>query len=155
MNELAALLARTVAELERAGAADEALGEWRQPRGILGLGRQPRIVPVGRAWRLGVVLLDRDGTLFETGEVTRAIEPKVAVTNRSAEAERKRDLRRAAVRGRFPEGETINIGWRRLNGIEPPLSLSPEGEVLVRLTTGRDIRLDAYLADRVSLFSLD
>ena len=160
MDELKVLLSDTIAELERVGAVDEALGEWRQARGIPGLsvvGWRPkaRLVPVGRAWRLGVVLLDGDGNIFATGEVTRAVEPQVAVTNRSAEAERKRELRRAAARGKFAEGESINLDWRRLDGIEPPLSLSPSGEVLVRLGSGRDIPLVTYLADRVALFSLD
>ena len=154
MDALAELLARTVDELTRIQASDEGLGEWRQPRGFLGLKPKPSIVPVGRAWRLGVVLLSRDATLFATGEVTRAVEPLVAVTNRSAEAERKRDLRRAAVRGKWPEGETINVGFTRILSVsDEPLSLG-EGEILVRLASGSRVPLERYLADRVSLFEL-
>ena len=41
----------------------EALGEFVTSRRLLGLGRAPRIVPVGEAWHLGVLLLTDDGVL--------------------------------------------------------------------------------------------
>jgi len=161
-QHLDALLAATVAELESIGAADEALGVLREGRGIGPLRGQPKLVPVGRAWRLGVVLLDRAGALYATGEITRAIEPQVAVTNRSAAAEVKREYRRAAVRGSFPTGETINHEFEPLD-LSPNalsagsglLSLADDGAVLVRLASGSRIPLERYLADRVALFSLD
>lgn len=161
-ESLGELLAATVAELERIGAADEALGELREGRGVGRLRGQPKLVPVGRAWRLGVVLLDRAGRLYATGEITRAIEPQVAVTNRSAAAELKREYRRAAVRGPFPTGETINHEFAALD-LSPDalressglLSLTGDGAVLVRLPSGSRIPLENYLADRVALFSLD
>ena len=161
-SQLGGMLAATVAELERVGAADEALGVLQEGRGIGRLRGQPKLVPVGRAWRLGVVLLDRSGALFATGEITRAIEPQVAVTNRSAAAELKREYRRAAVRGPFPAGETINhefapidLGESALGTGSGPLSLGDDGTVLVRLPSGSRVPLDTYLADRVALFSLD
>ena len=160
MTELAALLARAVADLERIGAADEALAVLRD-RGIGRLRGKPYLSPIGRAWRLGVVLLDRLGGLYETGEITRAIEPQIAVTNRSADAELKREYRRAAARGPFPEGETINHGFTPLDLSDAALRdgsgpLSLDGDVvLVRLLSGGRIPLERYLADRVSLFQLD
>ena len=76
MTDLAELLRDTVAALDAAGTPDEALGELRTSRF-----RAARFVPTGRAWRLGVLLLDRDGTLYETGNVTRAVEPLRGVAN--------------------------------------------------------------------------
>ena len=162
MQPLADLLAGTVTRLEQLGAHDEALAALKLGRGIGNLRTPPMLIPVGRAWRLGVVLLDRLGNLYATGEVTRAIEPQIAVTNRSDEAERKRELRRMAARGPFAEGETINVDFSMLDVDdaalargEGPLSLADSGEVLVRLPSGSDIHFEKYLADRVGLFNLD
>ena len=150
---LTELLASAVSELQRRGAADEALATLKQPR----FGRT-RLVPTGRAWRLGVLLLHAEGRLFATGTVTPAVEPLRGVTNRSAEAEARRDLRRIAAHSRFPEGEAVNV--------DPvPVDLSPEaldegsglvlledGVVMVRWNAGSGIRpLQDYLADRISL----
>ena len=147
-------LAATIAELQRLGAHDEALGTLRLGRGIGPLRTAPMLIPAGRAWRLGVLLLDVTGGLYATGEVTRAIEPLVAVTNRSAEAERKRELRRMAARGPFAHGETINLDYRALSLEAPsdPLSLSGS-ELLVRLPSGSRVPLEQYLADRVAIIA--
>ena len=161
-DTLGAALAATVAELDGTGAADEALAVLREGRGISVLRGQPRMMPVGRAWRLGVILLDRSGGLYATGEITRAIEPMVAVTNRSAAAEQKREYRRAAARGPFTEGETINheftpidLAPDALRAGSGPLSLGDNDEILVQLASGSRIPLEGYLADRVALFTLD
>ena len=42
-------------------APREALGELWEPRRVLGIARASRIVPAGRAWHLGVLLLGEDG----------------------------------------------------------------------------------------------
>lgn len=151
---LTELLRRTVAELEARSVPDEALATLRQRR----FGR-PKLVPSGRAWRLGVLLLDRDGHLYSTATVTRAVEPLRGVTNRSAEAESRRDLRRVAARGRFAEGEAVNVDATPLDLSDEalargsgPLQLAPDGTVLVRWNARDDTRpLADYLADRLSL----
>ena len=145
-------LAETVAELQRIGAPDEALGVLRLGRGIGPLRTAPMLIPIGRAWRLGVLLVDVQGGIYATGEVTRAIEPLIAVTNRSAEAERKRELRRMAARGPFAEGDTINVDFIPLSLDEPAEPLTREGDdLLVRLPSGSRVPLDRYLADRVAI----
>ncbi|MCS5733696.1 hypothetical protein [Herbiconiux daphne] len=101
------LLAAVVRSLEASGARTEALGSFEARRAILGIRRSPAMVPVERVWRLGVLLLDAQGRLFEIGAVTRAVEPG-RVTNQSARAEERRDYRRAAFNGRFDEGDTVN-----------------------------------------------
>ena len=97
------------------GAPDEALARFRQPGGLRGL-LGPRLIPrrlisTGRAWRLGVLLIDASGRLYSTGEVTRAIEPLRGVANKSPDAELRRDNRRLAVRSGFPIGEVVNFGY--------------------------------------------
>ncbi|MGV8895113.1 MAG: hypothetical protein ACOH10_13030 [Rhodoglobus sp.] len=158
MNELASLLQRTVADLESRGTHDEALGTVKAGRSFGPIGTSTKILSAGRAWRLGVLLIDRDARLYETGSVTRAIVPLRAVTNRSPEAESRRDDRRAAARGNFAEGEVVNFDYSPIDlsagaleegrGI---LSLR-DGAVMVRWhATDPPRRLDAYLADRLSL----
>lgn len=145
MTDLPELLARTVAELERRGAPDEALAALRKTRL-----RGTRLVRTGRAWRLGVLLLDREGRLYETATVTRAVEPLRGVTNRSAAAEARRELRHIAARSGFPEGEAVNVDPVPLE-LDGPLSVE-DGVVMVRWNAGGGIRpLEAYLADRLSL----
>jgi hypothetical protein len=159
------LVARTIETLEAGGVHDEALGIMQAPRRFAVFASAPRLAPAGRAWRLGVLLVDRAGGVYETGDVTRAIEPLRAVTNRSAEAEARREDRRAAVRGKFPEGEVVNhrfvplaLDDESLDAASGPLAVR-DGLVVVhwdRSSPGRGASpLDHYLADRVSVLSLD
>ncbi|KQO09869.1 hypothetical protein ASF06_06350 [Agreia sp. Leaf244] len=159
------LVARTIDSLVSQGVHDEALGVMREPRGFSVFKTAPMITPAGRAWRLGVLLVDRDGGVYETGDVTRAIEPLRAVTNRSAEAEARRDDRRAAARGKFPEGEVVNhrfvplaLDDESLDAGSGPLQVR-DGMVVVqwdRSSPGHGVStLDRYLADRVSVLTLD
>jgi hypothetical protein len=125
------ILAAAVRALEAGGVADEALGivvPARRFRGEI-------IKPAGRAWRLGALLIDRELNVYETGEVTRAIEPLRGFANKSPDAEARREKRRAAVRGKFAEGEVVNFGYRV---IDPPEAVS-------------GIPLEAYVNDRVTL----
>lgn len=153
---LRALLENAVAELEKSGAPDEALAIIKSPR----FGA-PRMVSTGRAWRLGVLLLGRDARLYSTGSVTRAIEPLRGVANKSAEAEERREFRRMAARGKFPEGETINFDHVELAVDAASLELS-DGPVLLRdgvalvvwnpAVPASGVRpLEGYLAERISL----
>jgi len=129
------------------------------------------MMPAGRAWRLGMLLLDRSGNLFATGSVTRAVEPG-RVTNQSPAAEVRRAARRTAARGPFARGpfargpfargDVVNFGLappidaESLRAGSGPLSLV-DYSVLVRWGGGADGQgvstLDAYLAARVSLLT--
>lgn len=124
-------IAETIAALEAAGIRDEALGVITPARFLRG----ETIKSAGRAWRLGALLVDRAGQLYEVGEVTRAVEPPRGVANKSPDAETRREKRRAAVRGRFAAGTAVNFGFRP---IDPPAVVN-------------GMPLEAYLADRVSL----
>jgi len=145
VTDLADLLQRTVAELERRGVPDEALATLRIPR----FGRS-RLVATGRAWRLGVLLLTRDARLFSTTTVTRSVEPLRGVTNRSAEADARRQLRHLAVRSGFAQGEAVNVDPVPVE-LDGPLSVV-DGVVMIRWNVGDGIRpLKGYLAERLAL----
>ncbi|MGV8885980.1 MAG: hypothetical protein ACOH1T_10405 [Microbacteriaceae bacterium] len=152
-HELEHLISETIAALESAGIADEALAVREKPRL-----RKPLLRSVGNAWRLGILLIDRSGNLYQTGDVTRAIEPQIAVNSRTLLAEARRDDRRAAVRGRFAEGTVVNFDFLRIP-LEPlalgqpsgPLSVE-NGVVRVRWQpSGGTMPLARYLDDRVAL----
>ena len=158
-GDLTALLAGTVGRLEAAGVHDESLATWKHSRGVLGLGASDSLVPAGRAWRLGVLLLDARGGLYSTGAVTRAVEPGRAAVNRSATGEQRRAIRAIAARGNFPRGEVINHGWRSialddasLEAGSGPLSVR-DGIVVVRFDAPvlSIAPIARYLDDRVSI----
>jgi hypothetical protein len=158
-EDVTALLTRTVAKLGAAGIHDESLGAWKHSRGLFGIGASDSLVPEGRAWRLGVLLLDRGRFLYSTGQVTRALQPGRAAVNRSAGGEERRAIRAVAARGDFPRGEVVNHGWEpialdesSLAGGSGPLSVQ-DGVVMVRFDVG-DLGiapLERYLADRVGI----
>lgn len=143
------LLTRAVGEL--AGLPKEGLGEERESRW-----RGRRIVRVGEAWHLGVLLLT-DTHALATAEVLRAADP--GRRGYTAESARERAARRAeALRGGFGEGEVVHVGWHEIDvravdagGASAPLA-TIDGVPSVRWSTaGAFMPLDAYLRDRVDL----
>jgi hypothetical protein len=141
--------------LEEADAPLEALGEH-APQGRV-IRRAPRIRPVGSAWRLGVLLMTPDGDLLEVGDVVRAATE--ARRGYAAESARARAVERgAAVRGGFREGETVHVGWRRidLDAVDRGEASGPlevvDGVVMVRWApAGGLVPLEVYLPDRIAL----
>nr|WP_159501289.1 glutaminase [Microbacterium sp. 18062] len=154
MSEVEELFARARAEL--AAVPTEPIGEWAAPRRILGLTRAPRIVPVGDAWHVGVLLLT-DDAVFATGDIVRAREEERR--GFTAESQRERAATAAAAfRGGFPEGAAVHIGWTRLDAsaldrgeASGPLAVR-DGVASVRWSTaGAYQPLADYLRDRVAL----
>lgn len=140
------------------GAPREALGEYVVPRRVLGVARAPRIVPVGDAWHLGVLLLG-DDEVMATGEVTRAVDP--GRRGFAAESARHRaELRAAALRGGFSGGESVHFGWSVIDldalgrgEASGPLRLV-DGEPMVRWSTaGGMAPLGRYLDERIELLA--
>jgi hypothetical protein len=144
VTDARALLKRTADELAAGGARDEALARFVPGRRVLGMTGRPSMKPLGRAWRLGVLLLARDGTLYATGAITRAVEPghpgHVAVS-----AEQRREVRAAAHRGPFVEGEAVNYDTA-------PIELVPDA---LRTTTGPLLLRDGRLLVRWSASAPD
>lgn len=150
-------LADAGSRLREGDAPQEALGRYVEPRGRFGLGRSPRIVREASAWRLGALLLRPDGAVAGVGEVVRAAEP--GRRGYTAESARRRaELRAAARRGGFAEGEVVHIGWSAIDldavdrgEASGPLSVA-EGVPLVRWSAaGGLMPLERYLAERVEL----
>jgi hypothetical protein len=131
--------------LQDAGARDEALATLKAPRRFVP--SQPTLMPIGRAWRLGELLLDADANLYAVGHVTRAIEPKDFNADKTVAGEQRREEQRAAARGPFERGEVVNYGFERLSLDDPAHPLvSIDGNVVVGTTP-----LEKYLTDRATL----
>lgn len=143
------LLTRAVGDL--AGAPTEGLGEERRSRW-----RGHRIVRVGEAWHLGVLLLTETQALA-TAEVLRAADP--GRRGYTAESARERAARRAlALKGGFGEGDVVHVGWSIIDvqavdagGASGPLA-TIDGVPSVRWSAaGGYMPLETYLRERVEL----
>jgi hypothetical protein len=151
---------RTVRELAAAGARTEALARFEVPRRILGIARDPRMVSLGRVWRLGVFLLDADGVLYAIGSVTRATPPGHP-GYQAASTEARREFRGAAYRGSFEPGETVNHGAEPI-ALDPDVLRQATGPLFVRddaafvrwsasAPDSAALPFQDYLAERVDL----
>lgn len=159
-QELQGILQRTVDRLASTGARDEALGQFEQRR-FLGIRGKLLLTPTGRAWRLGVLLLGRDGHLYFVGTVTRAVDPRHP-NNQSISGEQRRAERRAAYEGGFAQGEAVNHGYLSiavdagsLRSGCGPLRVEDD-ELLVQWAPGqRLLPLEQYLAERAGLLGIE
>jgi hypothetical protein len=155
---LAVSLLRAAAEqLAAANVPDEALGVYEEPKSRFGIKREPLIRPLGRVWRIGALLLDRDGNAWATGSITRVTDPgRAQFVSQSAEI--RRAYRAAASRGHFDAGDTVNHGATPIP-LDASLVDAPgvlvvhDGEPLVRWSATADalVPLAEYLRDRVAL----
>ncbi len=143
------LLTRAVGDL--AGAPKEGLGEERRSRW-----RGHRIVRVGEAWHLGVLLLTETHALA-TAEVLRAADP--GRRGYTAESARERAARRAlALKGGFDEGDVVHVGWGIIDvqavdagGASGPLATVDAVPSVRWSTAGGYMPLETYLRERVEL----
>lgn len=147
-----ALLCATAEQLAAAGARDEALARYEEPKALLGvIPRRPVMRAIGRAWRLGALLLQADGSVWATGISTRVAEPG-RPQHHTASVEIRRAYRAAAIAGGFPMGETINHGITPIvldeRLLESTGSLRVrDGEVWVHWGTDAPVQLERYLND--------
>ncbi|SDH82622.1 hypothetical protein [Agrococcus jejuensis] len=154
-----AAIADAVRRLAAAGAREEWLGEVVVPRRVLGVGRPPRIDRRGTVWRVGTLLIARDGAVHATGTTTRVTDPG-RPQGLTASVELRRAERAAALAGGFALGEVVNHGTAPI-AIDASLVDAPADAVLairdgvawVRWgrTPAERTRLDAYLADQLDL----
>lgn len=153
MQQSGASAAQLLAEARTAlaGASKEGLGEEKDSRW-----RGRRIVRIGEAWHLGVLLLT-DTHALATAEVLRAADP--GRRGYTAESARERAERRAlALRGGFGEGDVVHVGWTVIDvdavdagGESGPLAMR-DGLASVRWSqAGGWMPLAAYLRERVEL----
>jgi hypothetical protein len=156
--ELTALLADTVAALESARVADEALAELRTGRHAGPLPLPPKFAVLGRVWRLGEVLIARDATLRATGAVTRAVEPRAFAANKSDTEAARRDIQRLASKGPFARGESVNYAAVPVGATSAEIDrgdgklVRRDGILTIRLAHA-EVPLATYLADRVRSMS--
>ncbi len=154
-SDAARLFAETASWLSGHGVQDEVLAELGQRRGVLGIGRRPSLEPIGRVWRLGVLLVGSGGEAFATGALTRASPPKHS-NYQSVSQEERRDIRRLAYESpKFAEGESVNYGASALDlsvdavrrGSGPLLEV--DGVVTVEWAPGQHrVPLASYLDER-------
>ncbi len=156
------LVAAAVRRLAEAEVRDEALAHYVGPRRVLLIPRQSTMEPIARVWRLGMLLLTRDGRLFATGSITRVAPPgRAAYQSQSAEI--RREYRAAAGRGPFAPGDTVNydatpigldaaslraaVGPLFLRGAQPVVRWSPlaPDEGAIPFTAYLDERVDLLL----------
>ncbi|MFJ3383705.1 MULTISPECIES: hypothetical protein [unclassified Curtobacterium] len=155
------LLDDAARRLRAAGVHDEALGEYVQPKAVLGIRREPTIRSLGRVWRVGALLLgssiETGGRVWAMGTITRVTDPGRAQFQ-SVSAETRRAYRAAAARGHFDAGDTVNHGATpiplddTLVGADGVL-LVEDDLPLVRWSpaAGSTVPLADYLEDRVGL----
>lgn len=146
--DLSALIARTIEQLDAAGVAEEWLATLKPGRRIGPITTAQRLVPVGRAWRLGELLIDREGHLYSTGSVTRAGQPTDFAANKSPAEQERREFQRAAVRGSFATGSSVNFGYQAVSPGETARVHTANGVLTLRLPHA-EVPLETYLADRV------
>lgn len=156
---LGELLQDTVAWLTAHRGRDEALGRFERKRGLRGLRGGMELRPAGRVWRLGVLLLDREGRLYAAGAATRAVEPPHP-NYQSVSGEERRELRRLALRSGFEPGESVNFDAEELALDEGSLRagsgplLLDGGRLLVRWAPGQGhVPLKPYLEERSRLLT--
>ncbi len=156
--ELTALLSKTVASLTTAGVPDEALAELRTERHVGPLPLPPKFVLLGRVWRLGEVLIGPDATLWATGAVTRAVEPRAFAANKSDTEAARRDIQRLAAKGPFARGESVNYAAVAVGVTSADIErgdgklVRRDGILTIRLAHA-EVPLATYLADRVRSMS--
>ena len=139
-----------------AGSPRERLGDWAHARRLLGFGRAPRIVPVGEAWHVGVLLI-ADAAVYATGEILRA--RTEAPRGYTAQAQRERSERAAAAaRGGFADGETLHLGAVEIDvdavsrgGASGPLVMVDGIPSVVWNAAGARRPLAEYLDEQLSL----
>ncbi|NQX10465.1 hypothetical protein HQQ80_02370 [Microbacteriaceae bacterium VKM Ac-2855] len=154
VEELPALLQRTERSLRDRGVPDEAVAEFRAARGRV-FRRGPKLQPLARVRRIGVLLLGEDGAVYGVGRVTRAVAPGHA-NNQAVSAEERRDMRRAAFEGAFEPGDVVNYDVVPVDLNEPaePFAVR-DGAVFIRWRPGGDdaslMPIAHYLEDRVGL----
>ena len=154
-------IALAVDRLREADAHTEALATYVPSRQVmLIIRKEPVLLPAGRVWRLGVFLLDEDGTLSATGATTRAVPPGHRGFQ-SNSAEERRGYRAAAFRGPFAHGETINFDAAAID-LDPEALRTAAGPLFVHgdralvrwnpaATESTSMDFATYLAERVSL----
>jgi hypothetical protein len=139
-------IAEAVDRLVATGARTELRAEVRAGRRFGPVRRPDVVVPLGRVWRLGVLLLDAEGRLYRTGEVIHA-QPVRFDNHQSDRAAARRALRVAIQRAGIAPGETVVLGAEPVVADAREVSWDGSGDPATR------VPLADYLRDRVALLA--
>ncbi|WP_235829311.1 hypothetical protein [Gulosibacter macacae] len=158
-EQLRAAAAEAAQQLRAAAIEPDAVAEYEPPRRRFIGTRAARMREIGRAWKLGALLVTDEGELLIAGETLRAHEPP-PILGYTSESARERDaLRHSAIRGGFTEGTTVHwatqpIDLDALDADSTPLAVR-DGALVVRWSPRAPLSsampLQAYLAERVEL----
>lgn len=168
-QSLADELRATAARLRSAQIHPEALAQYVPEHRKMLIKRAATMLPLGEVWRLGVLLLADDSTLFAAHHATRAA-VRLHPSNQSVSREERRDIAAAALKGGYPEGTAVNFDATeivisehalRVLGSEAPVGVVDTAtgpELRVRWRAGASLdgapTLAAYLNERVDLLEL-
>lgn len=162
LAEARAALAAAAAELASARARPEQLAATVAAHRVLGLvPRRATMRRAGEGWRLGALLVTRDGEAFEPRTVIRASRA-VLPGQQAASAQERRALRLMALDAGFAEGDVIALDPRRIpiDDVEAMLAethplVLRDGRVLVRwMPDAPDdslAPLEVYVRERLEL----
>lgn len=118
VNALDDLLQRvSVAARDRCVAAGiplEHLAQYVPPTKRLFGMRAARFAPIGRGWRLGVIVIDEHGQLWHAGATLRAHEPPPHKGYTAQSARARDEMRHAAIRGGYAEGTVVHYDCREI-----------------------------------------
>lgn len=167
-STLTELLRQSAARLAAAGARDEAVAELRPARRRFLIWRPATMLPRGRAWRLGVLLLTEAGELLAAGPATTARE-RGRAGYQSLSLEERRDVQAAALRGGYGPGESVNYDAEPIDLAAASAAMAAgedwdggpllirSGAALVRWRPGADAAscppAGRYLTERVELLA--
>lgn len=145
-------------QLHRASVPRQPLAELIPAHRRLLIPRPARMRRIGEVWSLGVFLLDEQARLYVAGATTRARRP--VRVGYAAESARERDeVRIAAHRGGFPDGQVVHydatrIDLREFDRDAGPLRLD-DGQAVVRwaplVSLGNCRPFAEYVRERVEL----
>ena len=159
-SEIRAVLSWVLTQLVTFEAKTEQLGDFVPAHKVLGFPRRARMLRVGEVWRLGIFLIDRDGTLLRASDNTRVVEsPHIAHV--SAYRTERHELMDSAFRAGFPAGSIVNFNATTLmldaEGLAVPAHpLFRRGpHAFVRWRAGASdadaLLFETYMAERLEL----
>lgn len=143
---------------ERLGDAPrEHLGRLIVPGALrAAMGARPRVVPDGRAWRVGTLLIG-DIAVYEVGDVLRASEERRRGFTSEA-ARRRAEAEAMCVRGGFAPGTVVNVDHVGIalsalaaEGSSGPLSVRNRTVVIRWTSAGAVMPLEAYLREKIDM----
>jgi len=159
-SEIRAVVAWALTQLTTFEPPMEQLGDYVPASTFLGFPRRAKLLHLGEVWRLGIFLMNKEGTLFRAGDNTRVVETS-HIQHVSTYRTERHELMDAAFRGGFPVGSVVNFNATEvLLDVEnlaspgaPIFSRGPQAFVRWRAGAADDdaVLITDYMAERFEL----